>query len=102
MRHFLSRPGTNSNPCYSCDMTPAARIQAAIDILESLNSTAMPADRLLRDWFRARHFMGSKDRAAVSAHVYDVLRHRAFASWRMQRDDSRALVIASLLREQQT
>ena len=80
-------------------MTPAARIQAAIEISETLNATAMPADRLLRDWFRARHFMGSKDRAAVSERVYDVLRHRAFASWRMRRDDPRGLVIGSLLRE---
>ena len=83
-------------------MTPAARIQAAIEILEALDKTAMPADRLLRDWFRARHFMGSKDRAAVSERVYDVLRHRASATWRMQGDDSRALTIASLLREGQT
>jgi len=83
-------------------MTPAARIQAAIEILESLDKTAMPADRLLRNWFRARHFMGSKDRATVSQRVYDVLRHRASATWRMQRTDARALTIASLLREQQT
>src|SRR3954470_8309802 len=83
-------------------MTPAARVQAAIEILEALDKTAMPADRLLRDWFRARHFMGSKDRAAVSQRVYDVLRHRASAMWRMQRDDGRALAIASLLRDGQT
>lgn len=82
-------------------MTPAARIQAAIEIIDALNSTAMPADRMLRDWFRARHFMGSKDRAAVSERVYDVLRHRASSMWRMQSDDARALTIASLLREGQ-
>src|SRR5262249_45169260 len=80
-------------------MTPAARLQAAIDILGSLESTASPADRFLRDWFRARHFMGSKDRAAVAARVYDVLRHRASYGWRMGRDDARSLVIASALAE---
>jgi 16S rRNA (cytosine967-C5)-methyltransferase len=80
-------------------MTPAARIQAAIEILDALNATAQPADRLLRDWFRARHFMGSKDRAAVSERVHSVLRHRASAVWRMGRDDSRALVIGNLLNE---
>jgi 16S rRNA (cytosine967-C5)-methyltransferase len=80
-------------------MTPAARIQAAIEILDALNATALPADRLLRDWFRARHFMGSKDRAAVSMRVFDVLRHRASAAWRMGRDDSRSLVIGSLIGE---
>ncbi len=83
-------------------MTPAARIQAAIEILDALNATAMPADRMLRDWFRKRHFMGSKDRAAVSGRVYEVLRHRAYAAWRMQSEQSRALTIGSLLHEGQT
>ena len=80
-------------------MTPAARIQAAVEILDALNATAMPADRLLRDWFRARHFMGSKDRAAVAERVYDILRHRASAAWRTGSEDSRSLAIGSLLRE---
>src|SRR5215467_8204035 len=80
-------------------MTPAARIQAAIEILEALGKTAMPADRLLRDWFRARHFMGSKDRAAVSERVFAVLRHRASAAWRMGREEPRFLVIGSLIAE---
>lgn len=80
-------------------MTPAARVQAAIEILDALNTTALPADRLLRDWFRARHFMGSKDRAAVSERVHAVLRHRGSASWRMGREDSRSLAIGSLLGE---
>src|SRR3954468_25107671 len=83
-------------------MRPAARLQAAIEIITALDATALPADRFLREWFRARHFMGSKDRAAVSERVYDVLRHRAYAAWRMQRSDARALTIASLLRESQT
>jgi 16S rRNA (cytosine967-C5)-methyltransferase len=80
-------------------MTPAARLQAAIEVLDALNATAMPADRLLRDWFRARRFMGSKDRAAVAERVYTVLRHRASAHWRMGAQDSRSLVIGSLLGE---
>ena len=80
-------------------MTPAARIQAAIEILGRMDETALPADRFLRDWFRARHFMGSKDRAAVAERVYDVLRHRASCAWRMGRDDARSLAIGSLLRE---
>jgi 16S rRNA (cytosine967-C5)-methyltransferase len=80
-------------------MTPAARVQAAIEILDALNTTALPADRLLRDWFRARHFMGSKDRAAVSERVHAVLRHRASAGWRMGREASRSLAIGSLLGE---
>lgn len=80
-------------------MTPSARIQAAIEILSSLDSTAKPVDRFLRDWFRGRRYAGSKDRAAVAERIFVVLRRRASLSWRMQTDNPRALVIASLLRE---
>jgi 16S rRNA (cytosine967-C5)-methyltransferase len=78
-------------------MTPAARVQAAIEILEGLSATALPADRFIRDWFRARRYAGSKDRAAVAEQVYDVLRHRASYAWRMQSEAPRALAIASVL-----
>ena len=80
-------------------MTPAARVQTAIEILDALNATAMPADRFIRDWFRQRRYAGSKDRAAVAERVFDVLRHRFSYAWRMQSETPRALVIASLLRE---
>lgn len=54
-------------------MTPAARIQAAIDILDRyLAGTGIEA--ALTRWGRASRFAGSKDRAAVRDHVHDVLR----------------------------
>ncbi|HUO88888.1 MAG TPA: hypothetical protein VMU08_06920, partial [Rhizomicrobium sp.] len=80
-------------------MTPAARLQAAIDILEELEKSALPADRFLRGWFRARRYAGSKDRAVIAERVFDVFRHRSEYRWRMQGETSRAVVIASLLRE---
>jgi 16S rRNA (cytosine967-C5)-methyltransferase len=80
-------------------MTPAARLQAAIEILEALENSPAPADRFVRDWFRRRRYAGSKDRAAVAACVFDVLRHRAFLSWRMRSENPRALVIGSVLRD---
>ncbi len=80
-------------------MTPSARLQAAIEILDALDKTAKPADRFLRDYFRARRYAGSKDRAAVGERVFSVFRHRASFAWRMRSDAPRALVIASLLRE---
>ena len=33
-------------------MTPAARLQMAIEILEALDKTAQPTDRFLKAWFR--------------------------------------------------
>jgi 16S rRNA (cytosine967-C5)-methyltransferase len=80
-------------------MTPSARLQAVIDIIEGLDATAQPADRYLRDWFRARRYAGSKDRAAVAERTYTVLRHRESFAWRMGSGDARSLVIASLLAE---
>lgn len=50
-------------------MTPAARVQAAIDILDAVIEAARrggaPADRIATDWFRAHRFAGSKDRRAI-------------------------------------
>ncbi len=82
-------------------MTPAARLQAAIDILDGLAATTAPADRFIRDWFRARRYAGAKDRAAVAERVYDVLRHRASFAWRMG-EGGRAAVLASLIVEGQS
>ena len=83
-------------------MTPAARIQAAVEILDALSNTAQAADALLRDWFRARRYAGSKDRAAITERVYSVLRHRASFSWRMKNEQARSLLIAALLAEGQS
>jgi 16S rRNA (cytosine967-C5)-methyltransferase len=80
-------------------MTPSARLQAAIDILEGLSASRLPADRFIREFFRARRYAGSKDRAAVAERVFEVFRHRSFLAWRMASETSRALAIASLLKE---
>lgn len=80
-------------------MTPAARLAAAIDILSALEKTAEPADKVVREFFRARRYAGSKDRAAVAERVFIVLRHRYSYAWRMQGDDARRLVIAAVLAE---
>ena len=77
-------------------MTPAARLQAAIEILDALDRTNRPADRFIRDWFRTRRYAGSKDRAGVGERVFAVLRRRAALAWRMDDESPRALVIASL------
>ena len=59
-------------------MTPAARVQAAIEILDLVIEAALrqgaPADRLIADWFRPRRFAGSGDRRAVRELVYRAIR----------------------------
>ncbi len=60
-------------------MTPAARVQAAIGLLDQVISAARskgaPADRILAEWFRASRFAGSKDRRAIRDLVYRAIRH---------------------------
>lgn len=54
-------------------MTPAARVAAAIDILDrALSGT--PAEQALTGWARASRYAGSGDRAAVRDLVFDALR----------------------------
>ncbi len=61
-------------------MQPAARLSAAIEILDDiLDDTA--AEKALTNWARRSRFAGSKDRAAVRDHVFDALRcKRSFAT----------------------
>ena len=54
-------------------MTPAARVQAAIEILDAYLA-GKPAEQALTGWARRSRFAGSKDRAAVRDHVFDALR----------------------------
>ncbi|WP_095011180.1 RsmB/NOP family class I SAM-dependent RNA methyltransferase [Tsuneonella mangrovi] len=59
-------------------MTPAARVQAAIELLDAVISAAQaggaPADRIVSDYFRQRRYAGSKDRRAVREMVYAAIR----------------------------
>lgn len=59
-------------------MTPAARVQAAIEVLDCVIAAARdngpPADRLISDWFKTRRFAGSGDRRAVRALAYSAIR----------------------------
>ncbi|MBB4210360.1 16S rRNA (cytosine967-C5)-methyltransferase [Rhodothalassium salexigens DSM 2132] len=68
-------------------MTPAARLAAAIDLLDVILSAARdngpPADRLVNDYFRARRYAGSKDRRAIQDQVFDTLRHAVSLSERL-------------------
>ena len=58
-------------------MTPAARLQAAIELLSEMQDATSPADRVSAAFFRARRYMGGQDRRDVIERVYRVLRRRA-------------------------
>ncbi|MDF1720080.1 MAG: RsmB/NOP family class I SAM-dependent RNA methyltransferase [Minwuia sp.] len=66
-------------------MTPTARLQAAIDLLDRIETEAPAADWIMRDYFRRRRYAGSGDRRAVGQAVFSVLRQRGILDWRLQR-----------------
>lgn len=59
-------------------MTPAARTQAAIELLDAIVAAARDsgaaADTLIARYFATRRYAGSKDRRAVRTLVYDAIR----------------------------
>jgi 16S rRNA (cytosine967-C5)-methyltransferase len=76
-------------------MTPAARLQAVIEILGA--GASEPLDRQIKGWLRGHRFAGAKDRRAIAEQVYAIFRQRAHFAHRMGSEEPRALVIASLL-----
>ena len=81
-------------------MTPGARIAAAIEILETMND-GLAGEQALTRWARRSRFAGSKDRAAIRDHVFDVLRRRNEAIFLGKGTTGRALMLG-LLRAQGT
>lgn len=78
-------------------MTPAARVTAAICVLDDC-LTGMPVEKALLRWSRASRFAGSKDRAAM--------RDLVFGGWRRRRSaahaggaETRRGTMTSLLRQ---
>lgn len=78
-------------------MTPAARLQAAIEILdlviESARDEGPPADSIVTRYFKTRRYAGSKDRRAVRELVFRSIRRTA------QRPESGRVAILGLVQE---
>jgi len=62
-------------------MTPAARVQAAIEVLDEVIASARddgpPADTIVTRYFKQRRYAGSKDRRAVRELVFRAIRRSA-------------------------
>ena len=78
-------------------MTPAARVQAAIELLDAIIASARDggpaADTLIARYFKARRYAGSRDRRSVRDHVYDAVRRVA------ERPDNGRAAMVGLARE---
>src|SRR4051794_23936119 len=73
-------------------MTPAARLQAAIEVLDqviaSVRDDGPPADSIVTRYFKQRRYAGSKDRRSVRELVFRAIRRSA-----ERPQDGRAAVI---------
>ena len=77
-------------------MTPAAHIQAAIEILNDILGEPLRFDDYFRNWAREHRYAGSKDRAAIKDMVFNIFRHFGEVAWRLPQADSRSLVAGYL------
>src|SRR6478735_2562752 len=77
-------------------MTPAARLSAAIELIDTIDVQRVPAAKALKEWGTAHRYAGSGDRAAIAGLVWDVLRRRASSAWIMDADTPRARVLGML------
>src|SRR6478609_9271210 len=79
-------------------MTPAARLQAAIEILDEVIASARddgpPADTIVTRYFKHRRYAGSKDRRAVRELVFRVIRRSA------ERPENGRVAVLGLMEEQ--
>jgi 16S rRNA (cytosine967-C5)-methyltransferase len=81
-------------------MTPAARIAAAIEVLELLNTHRRPLPDVLKEWGFTHRFAGSKDRASIGTLCFDALRKKASSQALMGEETARASVIGMLYQTQ--
>lgn len=62
-------------------MTPAACLQATLELLHEVESVPRPADAVVSAWFRARRHIRDEDRGQISSLLYALLRHHARLNW---------------------
>ena len=83
-------------------MTPAARVQAAIELIDLILASDAPADSSVAAYLRERRYIGSGDRRELVERAYAVLRRRAALGWWVRRAGAglevtgRTLAIAAL------
>jgi 16S rRNA (cytosine967-C5)-methyltransferase len=79
-------------------MTPAARLQAAIEVLDEVLSSARddgpPADTIVTRYFKQRRYAGSKDRRAVRELVFRAIRRAG------ERPDTGRAAVLGLVEEE--
>lgn len=76
-------------------MTPAARVAAAIEVLDLIFDGSTP-EKSLTGWGRRHRFAGSKDRAAIRDHVFQAMRCRSSYSWLGGAETGRGVMLGAM------
>ena len=76
-------------------MTPAARVAAAIEVLDAIFEGVTP-EKSLTGWGRTHRFAGSKDRAAIRDHVFQALRCKASYGWLGGANTGRGVMLGAM------
>jgi 16S rRNA (cytosine967-C5)-methyltransferase len=80
----------------------AGQVQTAIEVLEGIEKSPLPADRFMGVFFKPRRYIGSSDKGVVANLVYDTLRHKAALGYVLGharlKSTPRTLVLAHLVR----
>jgi 16S rRNA (cytosine967-C5)-methyltransferase len=66
-------------------MTPGARFQAAIELLDEIAHARSPADVVIGRWARGHRYAGGGDRRAIRDLVYGAIRHKRQVEWWVER-----------------
>src|ERR1700709_2606065 len=77
-------------------MTPAARLSAAIELIDTIDAQRVPAAKALKEWGPPHRFAGSGGPAAIAGLIWAVLRRRASSAWIMESDTPRARLLGML------
>lgn len=84
-------------------MKDAARLAAAIEVLEAIAATDRAADRVLDRYLKDRRYIGGGDRGEIARRVWGVLRRRARLDWWIKKAgkalqrDARGRVLADVV-----
>jgi len=65
-------------------MKENSRLQAVIEVLDAVETTGRPADRVLDRYLRERRYIGGGDRGAITERFWGVLRRRARIDWTLK------------------
>ncbi len=68
-------------------MRPAAQLQATIELIDLIDETKYPADRIMAKYFREHRYIGSKDKYAISEQFYAILRQRLSLSYLLEKNN---------------